>query len=144
MTKGWATLAIALLAVVAIVAGLVLTGGPGQARKERRDRERESDLSHLSRLVGCLARENGNRLPESVRTTPGCDWQLRLADPFTGAPYHYEVTGPRSYLLCAGFELPQRPPHGLSDRDESGCIARVFIPAGPQRPAAGATIPYRG
>ncbi|KRW95763.1 hypothetical protein [Paracoccus sp. MKU1] len=143
MIKGWATIAIALLAAVAVVAGLALTGGPGHARKERRDRERESDLADLGRLVVCLARENGDRLPEALETTPPCDWQVRLADPFTGVPYRYEVTGPRSYRLCAGFELPPRRSPGLAERDETGCSARSFIPAGPQRPGAGATIPYR-
>ncbi len=149
MIKGWATLAIALLAATAVVAGLALTGGPGHARKERRDRERENDLANLGRLVVCLARENGDRLPEMLDTTPRCDRQVRLADPFTGEPYRYEVTGPRSYRLCAGFELPQRRSPGLADRDATGCSTRTFIPAGPQRPGAGpvsgagATIPYR-
>lgn len=143
MIKGWAAFAIALLAAVAVIAGLALTGGPGQARKERRDRERESDLSALARLVVCLARENGDRLPAALAITPQCDWQVRLADPFTGDAYRYEVTGPRSYRLCAGFELPPRRPSGPAARDATGCSARSFIPAGPQRPGAAATIPYR-
>lgn len=143
MIKGWATIAIALLAAAAVVAGLALTGGPGHARKERRDRERESDLANLGRLVVCLARENGDRLPETLATTPQCDWQVRLADPFTGAPYRYEVTGPRSYRLCAGFELPQPPRSGPWDRDAAGCSTRSFIPTGSQRPGAEAAIPYR-
>ncbi|MEF9602927.1 hypothetical protein O4J55_11450, partial [Paracoccus sp. PXZ] len=126
MIKGWATIAIALLAAVAVVAGLALTGGPGHARKERRDRERESDLADLGRLVVCLARENDDRLPEALETTPPCDWQVRLADPFTGVPYRYEVTGPRSYRLCAGFELPPRRSPGLAERDATGCSTRSF------------------
>ncbi|SIR05136.1 hypothetical protein SAMN05421641_12235 [Paracoccus thiocyanatus] len=129
MTKGWAAIALALLAVAAVIAGLAATGGPGQARKERRDRERESDLANLSRLVLCLARENGDRLPATLKTSAECDWQLRLADPFTGAPYRYEAMDARSYRLCADFELPQRPPI-LGDRDAAGCIHRSFAPDG--------------
>ena len=38
--KGWATIAIALLAAAALGGGLALSGGPGQGRKERRDEAR--------------------------------------------------------------------------------------------------------
>lgn len=143
MIKGWATFTIGLLAVVAILVGLALTGGPGQARKERRDRERESDLSSIGGLVDCLARENGNRLPKVPEATAQCDWQVRLADPFTGQPYVYEVTGLRSYRLCAGFELPADDPPGRNRPDAQGCISREFVPVVPDPPGAAATIPYR-
>ena len=36
MTKGWAAIALAVIAAIVIGAGLVLTGGPTEARKERR------------------------------------------------------------------------------------------------------------
>ncbi|MFC3570586.1 hypothetical protein [Paracoccus sp. TOH] len=136
MTRRWPTIAIGLLAAIAIVLGLALTGGPGQARKERRDRQREGDLSALATLVRCLADNNGRRLPARLETTPQCDWQARLADPFTGAPYRYEVTGPRSYRLCAGFELPEDRPPGLRDRDAEGCVRRDYLPSASAAPAA--------
>ena len=138
IAKGWAAWIIAGLAVVAVVSGLGLVGGPAHARKQNRDREREQDLMTLANLADCLAAAQGV-LPKALAATDDCDWQLRHADPFTGAPYRYEVTGPRSYRLCASFELP-RPRLGERwGRNEQGCISREFIPS----PAAAATIPYR-
>lgn len=136
MIKGWATLAIGLLAVLAIVGGLILTGGPGQARKERRDRQRENDLSNLSAMVTCLARENGNRLPKTIAPDPQCDWQVVLEDGFTGQSYRYQVTGPRSYRLCAEFELPPTGPRTRGARDDAGCISHDFVPMPTQTPGA--------
>ena len=51
MTKGWATAAIVLIAALAIGAGLALTGGPGQARKERRLQSQNSQPSKRSMVI---------------------------------------------------------------------------------------------
>lgn len=127
-SRGWPAVLIALLAALAIGAGLLLTGGPGTARQERRDQSRESDLSDLSLLVRCLADANGRRLPERLEITPDCDPQARLNDPFTGTPYRYAVIGPRRYRLCADFELPENRAPGLRDRDAAGCVSRDYLP----------------
>ena len=37
MAKGWAAPAIGIVTALAVVLGLVLTGGPGHARKQQRD-----------------------------------------------------------------------------------------------------------
>ncbi|CAM3230301.1 hypothetical protein SAMN04488021_1297 [Paracoccus aminovorans] len=142
-SRGWPALVIGLLAALAVGAGLVLTGGPSEARKERRDRQRDSDLSALAGLVRCLAEHDHRRLPQVLAPTPDCDWQARLQDPFTGKPYRYEVTGPRSYRLCADFELPEDRPPGLRDRDAAGCVSREYLPGRRTAPGAEATIPYR-
>lgn len=135
--KSWPGLAIVLLAALAIGAGLVLTGGPAEARKERRDRQRDSDLAALTGLVNCLAGRDDHRLPPRLTPTPDCDWQGLKQDPLTGTSYRYEVTGPHSYRLCADFELPEDRPPGLRDRDASGCVSREYLPE------RAATIPYR-
>ncbi|WP_347267824.1 hypothetical protein [Paracoccus sp. (in: a-proteobacteria)] len=141
MIRGWATAAIGLLAAAAVVAGLVLTGGPGQARKERRDRQRESDLASLAGMVDCLARENGGRPPAAIAATPACDWQVPLQDAFTGAAYVYEVTGPRSYRLCATFDLPPAGPPMRGSRDAQGCISHEVPPMTDIVPQSGAPQP---
>lgn len=75
MTKGWAAIALAVIAAIVIGAGLVLTGGPAEARKERRDRERDSDLTALTELVDCLARTKSG----SAARPAGTDIAMRLA-----------------------------------------------------------------
>ena len=139
--KGWAAIAQAVIAAIVIGAGLALTGGPVEARKERRDRERESDLATLTGLVDCLAQENRGQLPDRLAPTSECDWQSDLADPFTGQPYRYERTGPRGYRLCAGFETPPPDTRGPWGRDHDGCISRQYIAA--SRDGSAATIPFR-
>lgn len=130
MTKGWATAALAFAAVALVGAGLLLSGGPDQARKERRDRQRLDDLVALKALVDCLANANRGQLPDRLADSTQCSWPARLDDPFTGQPYRYAPTGPRSYRLCAGFETP--PPGGERFgpfmRDAEGCIGRLYVP----------------
>ncbi len=141
MTKGWATAAIVLIAALAIGAGLALTGGPGQARKERRDKQRENDLNMLARLVDCMATENRGQLPDALAPAPQCNWQVQLNDPFTKQPYRYQVTSPRSYQLCATFETVPPKMRRLYLRDADGCVRREYDP--PRQSGAGATIPYQ-
>lgn len=131
ISRGWPALLITLLAALAIGIGLALTGGPGTARQERRDQSREADLSRLAVLVRCLADANGRRLPERLQPSPDCAGQARLQDPFSGAPYRYQVIGPRRYRLCADFELPEDRPRELADRDAGGCVSRDYVPSPP-------------
>ena len=69
MIKGWPAMALTVVAAIAIGAGLALTGGPGQARKERRDQQRADDLSTLAGLVECLAGTNRGQLPDRLAVT---------------------------------------------------------------------------
>ncbi|MBV0892003.1 hypothetical protein KTN05_09085 [Paracoccus sp. Z118] len=101
----WATWAIAALAVAAIVGGLILSGGPGRGRMERRDATRMDDLTRLSTHISCLAGDSG-RMPASLEETAGCPGPVRLADPFTDAAYRIEPLEDGKFRLCAGFELP--------------------------------------
>lgn len=127
MRSGWTAWLIAGLALLAVALGLYLTGGPDRARKEKHDREREQDLMTLANWVDCVAAARG-QLPATLQGDPQCDWKLRLADPFTGAPYRYQVVTPRRYRLCAAFELPPQPPDQRWGRDAQGCFTRDFIP----------------
>ena len=139
MTKGWATVALLTVAAIVIGAGLALTGGPGQARKERRDQQRADDLSTLAGLVECLAGTNRGQLPDRLAVTLQCDWQAALNDPYTGQPYRYEATGPRSYRLCADFETPPPGTRRPWGRDANGCIGRQYAPS--PKSGAAVTIP---
>lgn len=128
--QGWASLALAGLAALAVVAGLMLTGGPMQARKERRDATREGDLIAMGQQVQCLAQDGAGALPGEVAATEACPFTGRLADPFTGAAYRYEVIDERSWRFCAVFETPPDPasPFGPDMRDAAGCSVQHLPP----------------
>lgn len=120
----WPVLALVVVAVGAIVTGLVVTGGPAQGRKERRDELRLADLQALARLVQCLAGESG-ALPTDLAATAQCAGDLRRADPHSGTPYRFEALSSDSFRFCATFEtdLPLRTHWSQVNIDAAaGCI----------------------
>ncbi|SMO74107.1 hypothetical protein [Paracoccus laeviglucosivorans] len=129
MAKGWTTIAIGIVAALAVVLGLVLTGGPGHARKQKRDMQREQDLISMSSWIDCIA-QSRNALPQTPEPTDQCAWDQRAAGPYTQAPYRYQAISPRSYRICADFELPPQRPIDRWGRDAEGCITREFLPRG--------------
>lgn len=143
-TQGWASWGIAALAGAAVIAGLAIAGGPGQARKERRDEARMGDLQRLAAHIACLAQDGRlTRPPADLSPTPGCPGPVPLTDIRTGEPYRVEPLDGRKYRLCAAFELPAatQPPWG-SNRD-GDCIVEELprllqddLPAVDEAPAA--------
>lgn len=133
--QGWAAWAVAALAGVAVVAGLSIAGGPGQARKERRDEARMEDLSRLSGHISCLVADSGVReLPAALTATPGCPGPVPLTDSWTGEAYRIEPLEKGKYRLCAGFELsdPDKTNHWAVNPRDGDCM--VFSLPSP-RPA---------
>jgi|GEM_PF-211511 len=133
-----AVAALAILGAAAIGAGLALTGGPAQGRAERRDAVRESDLHWLDQHVTCRAQAEG-RLPGDLAGTAACPLTVRIADPFTAAPYRYEVIGARAWRLCADFNTPPPADMSYGMRDAAGCFTGN-LPANPL-PAADTPLP---
>lgn len=105
--QSWGTWGIAVLAAVAVAGGLMLAGGPFQARKERRDEVRAEDLRRLSAHIDCLSQDG--IMPADLAETARCSGPIRRADPYSGVPYRVEALDRGSYRLCAGFELPEDP-----------------------------------
>jgi len=99
-------LAIAATAVIvaAVIAGVVLTEGPGTARAERFDRERLDNLNSLAQLIDdhYITHET---LPESISVfDTDANYDRFSTDPRTGTPYRYDILSDASYRLCATFE----------------------------------------
>jgi hypothetical protein len=90
---------IGVLAVVlgALVAGLVVVGGPGHARAEKRDDQRRADLRRVADAVIC---EAGGQ----AGFARACRGASDAADPLTGAAYDV-VRGEDAFEVCATFEL---------------------------------------
>lgn len=123
-----ATILIGGMALVAVVAGLWLIGGPGSGKAERRDRARMDDLRELGPFVACVADLGDGHLPKALAPEPACGENLRFTDPYTGEPYRYRIdfeTEVRArYSLCAGFEAPDR-------------VMNAYLPQGSFDPTTG-------
>lgn len=110
MRQGWASWGIVAMAASAAVSALLVAGGPGYARMERRDDERARVLTELDDRVRCLMGENGYRaLPTDLADTPACPGRTQPKDPYTGRQIKPEAVSDTRYRMCADFELPQRP-----------------------------------
>lgn len=98
----------ALVIVLTIVSGFFIIGTPGQARLERFNQQKVSDLQNIQwRIVNFWQQKE--RLPASLAeledpisgfTTP--------VDAQTGNPYGYRSTGANSFELCATFNRESR------------------------------------
>lgn len=92
------------LVALAIIAGLVMMGSPGDARARRLDERRVADLSRIT-LATDGYRSRHNRLPGSLQElAQDPEMSVPARDPATGDAYEYQVLGPKNYELCARFE----------------------------------------
>lgn len=103
MSGRWLALVAGVVVVATVAAAIAVMGPPWTQREARFDRRRVEDLE---RIVDAIARyaETHDALPPDLATLarqPGL--RLAIADPKNQAPYAYEVTGARSYRLCATF-----------------------------------------
>lgn len=102
----------AAVALVAIVAGVLLVGGPQRARMERLDQTRSSHLETLRREI-VRFHEKQERLPESLEELEALGARtLETTDPRTGERYAYRPTDESTYRLCAEFQTEAKPATG--------------------------------
>ena len=94
------------IATIAVVAGLALSGSPGEQRLKRLDERRIFDLTHLARALDAYW-EDHERLPPDVKSLMDGRVLSRIpTDPATDRMYEYHVDEPRRYRLCANFDRP--------------------------------------
>lgn len=97
--------AVVLIVVAAIVAGLLISGSPERQRLLRADETRVSDLQRIANSLQRYYLETG-QLPDELNTlVNGWTTAGLPVDPGTERAYEYEVTGDRSFRLCAVFAL---------------------------------------
>ena len=90
--------------ILAIIAGLVLSGPPSEQRLKRFDESRVSDLRNLNRALYSYWK-NQRELPQDLTAlVDGLRLTRMPSDPFSGLPYDYEVDDPNHYRLCAQFD----------------------------------------
>jgi type II secretory pathway pseudopilin PulG len=100
----------AIVAVAAaIVAGLFVSGSPGEQRARRADEQRVADLQRLSERLARHYRD-ARALPANLEAL--VDGRILTSlphDPATGMGYEYVTTGAASYHLCADFVRESKP-----------------------------------
>lgn len=99
----WLAIAASVVVVATLVAAVVVMGPPSQQREARLDARRVQDLQRIVQAVDAY-HANHKALPAdmaTLATQPG--WGLATADPHGGTPYAYEVSGERTYRVCASF-----------------------------------------
>lgn len=114
---GW----VAALASAALVAGgIAMTGSPGVERVRQLDARRVDDVRLIQREAMRLSYGPGWTDPTVplTQTAPlpaslddiarqAVNVRPRIADPATGQPYEYRVTGPTTFEVCAVFGQPR-------------------------------------
>ena len=84
---------LALVVVVAVVAGIVVVGSPAEQRTQRLDERRVGDLASIAQAADLYWTRHA-QLPTSLNeltSEPGT--RLRANDPETNAPYEYPKVG---------------------------------------------------
>jgi hypothetical protein len=94
-----------LAVLAAVIAGVVVVGPPGEARRQQLDKQRVRELQALSRALADYHKERGD-LPASLDqlADPVKRPALHLADPETKIAYEFRATAPEAYELCAAFQ----------------------------------------
>jgi len=93
---------VSVAVAAAVVAGLIVVGSPGEARLEKIDRRRVSDLYEIVDGVNRYWTQNQalpldlSALTEATSFEPG-------VDPETGLAYVYRLLEPNRYEVCATF-----------------------------------------
>ncbi|HEU4812617.1 MAG TPA: hypothetical protein VFS99_00055 [Xanthomonadaceae bacterium] len=98
----WLMVAAGAVVLGAVVAAMLVMDSPSRQRAERLDGIRVDDLQLLASRIDAHA-DVHERLPERLAVVSGAPGRA-VADPGTGQAYQYEITGERSYRLCATFE----------------------------------------
>ncbi|NNE51338.1 MAG: hypothetical protein HKN30_02940 [Sulfitobacter sp.] len=105
---------VALLVGAAVVAGLLVVGGPGHARKERNDQTR---LDHLRRIGAHEQCRLAQQTAPEAEVPVHCAKELPvvdLRDPVTDTAYEIRQRDPTTFEVCARMETdalkPQNAP----------------------------------
>ena len=92
--------------VIAIVAGLILVGTPGEQRLRRLDGQRIGDLRRLVVAIDRFWDDTGALPPTLELLVDGRRLSRLPRDPATEADYEYRVIEGSRYELCANFDRP--------------------------------------
>ncbi|MGE6698236.1 hypothetical protein ACQKH5_11130 [Hyphomonas sp. NPDC076900] len=108
-----------VVVLAAIIAGLFVTGGPGEARRLKEDQQREAALLSTANALVCLQKA-GVETPETQEQLEAAWKQHRSSaqdkcfhgdlrvDPVTEAPFTLVREEGRVTQICADFAAPRK------------------------------------
>lgn len=120
-----ALIALGGLAALLVVAGLVMVGGPEEARRQRRDEARIAALSYLARCMAQLPAAEFDALPPEMAADTSCVDGGNWRDTQTGTPFRLVRGEGGAFSLCAAFENPASVSRNFYDQSfdpATGCI----------------------
>lgn len=103
-----AAIGASIVAVVAVLAGLLLTGSPADERDRRVDALRLAALQQLASVISIYYEESGALPLRLADLVDGRNLQELPRDPVSGQVYDYEPEADDSYALCASFDDASR------------------------------------
>jgi hypothetical protein len=117
----WLAVAAAVVVGASIVAGLLIVGGPGEARLEKLDDARLDDLRAIDRAAEQAWTERG-MLPPSLDSLAAVAPLSpdQLIDPETSEPYEYRVLSDSTAEVCATFAHADSVTVPLAHRSDIG------------------------
>ena len=102
-TGRWLAIGACVVVAATVAAAILVMGSPSAQRVEKLDHKRVEDLARIDRFVDSYVERTSTLPPDlgALAREPGV--RVSITDPVDGSPYGYEVTGVRSFRLCAVF-----------------------------------------
>jgi hypothetical protein len=104
---------VTIIVIGAVITAIVLLDPPGVQRQRKMDARRIDDLINIQRAAEVYWTRHKVLPPDLARLGKESGIVVPANDPETGAPYIYEVTGPKSYRLCAVFARDTAEKHAM-------------------------------
>ena len=104
INRGKLLAAITGLVAVAAVSTSIWLHPPSENRAQRLDQIRIESMNNIDRAINMYFKVN-HVLPPDLKTLnkDGRQFPLTWEDPETRQPFEYQISGERSYRLCANF-----------------------------------------
>lgn len=99
----WLATAATLVVIATVAAAIAVMGSPWAQREAKFDRRRVEDLDRIVAAVSRYADGHGALPPDLATLARQPGRRLAIVDPRHRTPYTYQVTGARTYRLCASF-----------------------------------------
>lgn len=96
-------IAASMVVVATVVAAIRVMGSPAAQREAKLDSRRVDDLNHIVQVIEHYVELNDALPPDLTTLADQPGQRLSITDPVDGTAYGYEVTGKRTYRLCAVF-----------------------------------------